>query len=71
MSADPARSAVILAQDRLPDPLEQSRNNRKVYDGRLTVETIERWRVVAVRLVDIVPVGTGQLALEPIEIGLR
>lgn len=36
----PGRSALILAQDRLPDPLEQARQGRKVYDGRLTVSAI-------------------------------
>jgi tetratricopeptide (TPR) repeat protein len=38
--ADPERSALILAQDRLPDRLEQARRNQKVYDGRLTVGAI-------------------------------
>jgi tetratricopeptide (TPR) repeat protein len=37
---DPDRSALILAQDRLPDALAQARAGEKVYDGRLTVQTI-------------------------------
>src|SRR5262249_55350081 len=36
----PGRSALILAQDNLPDPLVQSRQGKKVYDGRLTVSAI-------------------------------
>jgi hypothetical protein len=36
----PERSALILAQDRLPDPLEQARQGKKVYDGYLRVATI-------------------------------
>jgi hypothetical protein len=36
----PGRSALILAQDRLPDALEQARQDRHVYDGRLTVARI-------------------------------
>jgi CHAT domain-containing protein len=43
----PARSALILAQDRLPDPLEQARHKRKVYDGRLTVSAIRAWELDA------------------------
>jgi tetratricopeptide (TPR) repeat protein len=41
----PSRSAVILAQDRLPDPLQQARQGRHVYDGRLTVSRIRtHWK---------------------------
>lgn len=36
----PGRSAVILAQDDLPDPAEQVRDNKHPYDGRLTVSRI-------------------------------
>jgi CHAT domain-containing protein/Tfp pilus assembly protein PilF len=36
----PGRSALILARDDLPDPAEQARNNRHVYDGRLTVSKV-------------------------------
>jgi hypothetical protein len=40
----PRRSALILAQDRLPDPVEQARHRRTVYDGRLRVAAIlEGW----------------------------
>jgi len=38
----PARSAVILTQTGLPDPLEQVLNNKSVYDGRLSVREIQR-----------------------------
>jgi hypothetical protein len=34
------QSALLLARDRLPDPLEQQKHGRKLYDGRLTVATI-------------------------------
>jgi tetratricopeptide (TPR) repeat protein len=40
--AIPQRSAVILTQTGLPDPLEQVLNHRPVYDGRLTVREIQR-----------------------------
>jgi hypothetical protein len=36
----PGRSALILAQDRLPDPLAQVNAGKHVYDGRLTVERL-------------------------------
>jgi CHAT domain-containing protein len=36
----PSRSALILAQDRLPDPVEAARTGRKVYSGELRVSTI-------------------------------
>jgi CHAT domain-containing protein/Tfp pilus assembly protein PilF len=36
----PGRSALILAQDKLPNALEQSKNQQHVYDGRLTVSRI-------------------------------
>ncbi len=36
----PARSALVLAQDKLPDPVEQARQGKKVYDGRLRVSAI-------------------------------
>src|SRR5207237_2471626 len=38
----PLRSAVILSQTGLPDPLEQVLNRKPVYDGRLTVREIQR-----------------------------
>jgi hypothetical protein len=40
--AVPARSAVILTQTGLPDPLEQALNHRRVFDGRLSVREIQR-----------------------------
>jgi tetratricopeptide (TPR) repeat protein len=44
----PDLSALILSRDRLPDPLEQARRGRKVYDGRLLATTILReWRLDA------------------------
>ncbi len=44
----PARSAVILTQVGLPDPLEQALNNRTVFDGRLSVREIQRgWELDA------------------------
>ncbi len=38
----PVRSAVILTQTGLPDPLEQVMNHRPVFDGRLLVREIQR-----------------------------
>ncbi len=38
--AIPARSAVILTQTGLPDPLEQALNHKPVFDGRLSVREI-------------------------------
>jgi tetratricopeptide (TPR) repeat protein len=38
----PARSAVILTQTGLPDPLEQVLNHKPVFDGRLLVREIQR-----------------------------
>jgi CHAT domain-containing protein/tetratricopeptide (TPR) repeat protein len=44
----PERSAVILTQTGLPDPLAQVLNKRPVYDGRLTAQEIERgWKLKA------------------------
>jgi CHAT domain-containing protein/tetratricopeptide (TPR) repeat protein len=44
----PLQSALILAQDRLPDPLEQIRAGKECYDGRLTAEQIRRtWKLDA------------------------
>jgi tetratricopeptide (TPR) repeat protein len=37
----PARSAVILTQTGLPDPLEQALNHQPVFDGRLSVREIQ------------------------------
>jgi len=38
----PARSAVILTQTGLPDPLQQALSNQPVFDGRLSVREIQR-----------------------------
>jgi hypothetical protein len=38
----PARSAVILTQTGLPDPLQQALSNKPVFDGRLLVREIQR-----------------------------
>jgi tetratricopeptide (TPR) repeat protein len=44
----PLRSAVILTQTGLPDPLEQVLNHRPVFDGRLSVREIQRsWELKA------------------------
>ncbi len=40
--ATPQRSAVILTQTGLPDPLEQVMNHKPVFDGRLSVREIQR-----------------------------
>ena len=40
--AIPQRSAVILTQTGLPDPLEQVLNHKPVFDGRLVVREIQR-----------------------------
>ena len=40
--SDPIRSAVILTQTGLPDPLEQVLHQKPVFDGRLSVREIQR-----------------------------
>ena len=40
--AVPARSAAILTQTGLPDPLEQALNHKPAFDGRLSVREIQR-----------------------------
>jgi hypothetical protein len=46
--AVPQRSAVILAQTGLPDPLTQVMEHKPVFDGRLTVREIQRtWELKA------------------------
>jgi tetratricopeptide (TPR) repeat protein len=42
------RSALILSQDKLPDPLEQVLHAKPVYDGRLTAaEVLQHWNLDA------------------------
>jgi tetratricopeptide (TPR) repeat protein len=44
----PTRSAVILTQTGLPDPLQQALRNKPVFDGRLSVREIQRgWELKA------------------------
>jgi tetratricopeptide (TPR) repeat protein len=44
----PMQSALVLAQDRLPDSLEQVLAGKEVYDGRLTAEHVLRfWKLDA------------------------
>ena len=44
----PTRSAVILTQTGLPDPLEQALSHKPVFDGRLSVREIQRgWELRA------------------------
>jgi hypothetical protein len=40
-------SALILAQDRLPDPVDQILAGKYPYDGRLTAAEIRRWKLTA------------------------
>jgi CHAT domain-containing protein len=62
--AIPQRSAVILTQTGLPDPLEQALKNRPVYDGRLAMREIQRSWDLKAELVTLSACETarGQLA---------
>jgi tetratricopeptide (TPR) repeat protein len=62
----PLESAVILARDRLPDPLKQLQAGKPVYTGRLTArEVLERWELHA----DLVTLSACQTALGKYEDG--
>jgi CHAT domain-containing protein len=62
----PLQSAVILARDRLPDPLKQLEAGQAVYDGRLTAEKVlERWDLHA----DLVTLSACETALGKYEGG--
>ena len=60
----PSRSAVILTQTDLPDPLTQVMKRQPVYDGRLSVREIERGWDLRAELVTLSACETarGQLA---------
>jgi CHAT domain-containing protein/tetratricopeptide (TPR) repeat protein len=53
------RSALLLANDQLPDEVEQARKGLKVYTGRLTAETMSKWNLDA----DLVTLSACETAL--------
>jgi hypothetical protein len=57
--AVPTRSAVILTQTRLPDPLEQVLHQKPVFDGRLSVREIQRSWELKAELVTLSACETG------------
>jgi CHAT domain-containing protein/tetratricopeptide (TPR) repeat protein len=60
--AVPARSAMILTQVGLPDPLQRALLHQPIYDGRLTVREIQRgWALNA----ELVTLSAGETALGP------
>src|SRR5262249_37384578 len=46
-AATPARSALLLATDHLPDAEQQAREGKKVYTGRLSVAEVLTWKLDA------------------------
>jgi hypothetical protein len=46
-TATPARSALLLATDRLPDAEQQVREGKKMYTGRLAVSAVLGWKLDA------------------------
>jgi CHAT domain-containing protein len=62
----PLRSAVILARDQLPDPLQQLQAGLPAYDGRLTAqEILEHWQLHS----ELVTLSACQTALGKYERG--
>lgn len=62
----PSRSAIVVTQVDLPDPLEAVLNNRPLFDGRVSVDEIRaRWRLDA----DLVTLSACQTALGKYEGG--
>jgi CHAT domain-containing protein len=60
--AEPQRSALLLARDRLPDPLAQAQAGKKVYEGRLTTaDMLHDWQLEA----ELVTLSACETALGP------
>jgi CHAT domain-containing protein len=60
--AEPQRSALLLARDRLPDPLAQAQAGKKVYEGRLTTaDILHDWQLEA----ELVTLSACETALGP------
>jgi CHAT domain-containing protein len=56
----PSRSALILTQTGLPDPLEQALSHKPVFDGRLSVREIQRGWDLKAELVTLSACETAQ-----------
>jgi CHAT domain-containing protein len=64
--SDPQRSAVILTQTGLPDPLDQVLNHKPVFDGRLSVREIQSaWSLNA----ELVTLSACETAMGPVSGG--
>ena len=59
----PSRSAVILTQVGLPDPLDQALNHKPGFDGRLSVRKIQRGWVLKAGLVTLSACDTAWAAM--------